>query len=116
MGTAQKLEGTGIVVGKKAPDFLLGDHPGGEVHLSEATLVPPVLPAFYPGDFTTACTGQRCDYRDSMEEFNQFGIQIFGVSHNSREMHKKFADRYQFAFLLRSDHVRWDYAGDFYHQ
>lgn len=100
---ARKLEGSGMVVGKRAPDFLLGDHQGGEVGLYHSLGVAPALIAFYPGDMPVVCTQQLCNYRDNIEEFNKYGLQIFGISHNSREHHKKYAERYKFPFLLLSD-------------
>jgi thioredoxin-dependent peroxiredoxin len=97
------MEGQGLVIAKKAPDFTLPDHHGGSVHLYESLQVSPVLLVFYPGDFTMVCTSQLCNYRDNMEEFEKFGIQIFGISTNSTEEHKRFAEEYKFPFLLLTD-------------
>ncbi len=58
---------------------------------------------FYPKDFSPVCKSQLCDYRDNIDEFNSFGIQIFGISPNDTESHKKFAAENKFPFLLLSD-------------
>lgn len=98
-----KREGSGAVVGKRAMDFILDDHEGNEVSLREACKVAPVMLVFYPGDFTPVCTKQLCNYRDNMSQFAEMGIQIFGISGNGPEEHKKFASEYNFPFLLLSD-------------
>jgi peroxiredoxin Q/BCP len=97
------MEGTGTVIGKKAPDFTLKDHQGGTVTLNQVTPVAPILLAFYPGDFTPVCTAQMCNYRDNFESFIKHGLQVFGISHNDPESHAKFAKEYDFPFLLLSD-------------
>jgi thioredoxin-dependent peroxiredoxin len=97
------MEGQGLVIGKKAPDFTLKDHLGGYVTLSKVYPVAPTLLAFYPGDFTPVCTKQLCNYRDNFEEFNKLGVQIFGISGNDTQKHAEFAKAYDFPFLLLSD-------------
>lgn len=97
------IVGTGKVIGKKAPDFTLNDHKGGKVTLSEVMNNAPTLLAFYPGDFTPVCTRQLCTYRDKIEDFKKFNVQIFGISSNPVESHAKFAEKYEFPFLLLSD-------------
>lgn len=97
------MEGQGVVIGKKAPDFVLKDQSGGVVTLSKVTPVAPTLLVFYPGDFTYVCTKQLCNYRDNFEQFNKFGIQVFGISSNAKERHEEFAKTYDFPFLLLSD-------------
>jgi thioredoxin-dependent peroxiredoxin len=97
------MEGQGVVIGKKAPDFTLKDHQGGTVTLSKVIPVAPTLLVFYPGDFTPVCTKQLCNYRDNFEDFNRFGIQIFGISPNDVQKHAEFAKAYEFPFLLLSD-------------
>ena len=87
----------------KAPDFTLESDQGGKVTLSQLCKSGPVLLVFYPWDFTPVCTSQLCDYRDSMDRFSAFGLQIVGISSNSADSHKKFAHRHNFPFLLLSD-------------
>src|SRR5271170_7227000 len=100
------LTGAGKVIGKKAPDFKLKDHKGGEVVLSKVMSQAPTLLAFYPGDFTPVCTKQLCNYRDKMDQFQEFGIQIFGISKNPPESLLEFVKKYDFKFPLLSDPER----------
>lgn len=97
------LTGAGKVIGKKAPDFTLKDHKGGNVTLSQVMTKAPTLLAFYPGDFTPVCTKQLCTYRDRIEDFNKFNVQIFGISANTSSSHAEFVRKYDFPFLLLSD-------------
>ncbi len=97
------MEGTGTVMGKLAPDFSLADAEGASHTLSEYCKKGPVVVAFYPGDFTLVCTKQLCSYRDNLEGFGKYGVQILGISANPPEQHKKFASKYAFPFPLLTD-------------
>jgi peroxiredoxin Q/BCP len=97
------MQGSGLVIGKKAPDFSLFDHEGNEVTLSQKTKDAPILLAFYPGDFTPVCTKQLCNYKDNMNEFEKYGLEILGISSNTTEKHKEFDAKYSFPFKLLSD-------------
>lgn len=97
------MEGQGLVIGKRAPDFTLPDHKRSNVNLYQSLKVAPTMLVFYPSDFTPVCTAQLCNYRDSIEKFKGFGVQIFGISENSIEEHARFAQKYQFPFLLLTD-------------
>jgi peroxiredoxin Q/BCP len=100
---ASGLKGHGKIIGKKAPDFTLKDHKGGEVTFSKVSGDATTLLVFYPGDFTPVCTKQLCTYRDRDDDFKSYGVQILGISSNSPESHAKFAEAYNFPFLLLSD-------------
>jgi thioredoxin-dependent peroxiredoxin len=97
------MQGMGTVIGKKAPEFELLDHEGHKTVLSETLQKSPVLLAFYPGDFTPVCTKQLCNYKDSIREFQEFGLEILGISSNTIERHKEFEAKYEFPFKLLSD-------------
>jgi thioredoxin-dependent peroxiredoxin len=93
----------GIIIGKPAPVFTLQDHSGSFVNLTGSIKVSSVILVFYPGDFTPVCTKQLCDYRDNMEQFHSFGVQLFGISKNDRDSHSKFVDAHKFPFPLLTD-------------
>ncbi len=93
----------GIIIGKPAPDFNLQDHTGGFVVFKETIKVLPAMLVFYPGDFTPVCTSQLCEYRDNIDEFNAFGIRIFGISPNDVNSHANFVSEHSFPFVLLSD-------------
>lgn len=97
------LVGEGTVIGKKAQDFSLFDHNGETFHLDEVCKKAPVLLIFYPGDFTAVCTKQLCNYQENLPRFQEYGLQLVGVSKNSREDHLKFASQYTLNFRLLTD-------------
>ena len=61
---------------------------------------------FYPKDESPGCTLQSCSFRDKYEEFNNLGVQIFGVSSDSVSSHKKFKKKHNLQYSLLSDKGR----------
>ena len=57
----------------------------------------------YPKDESPGCTLQSCSFRDKYEEFNNLGVQIFGVSSDSVSSHKKFKEKHNLQYSLLSD-------------
>jgi peroxiredoxin len=94
-----------IEAGNRAPDFTLPDSEGKMVSLSEFR-GKKVLLIFYPGDDTPVCTAQLCDYRNNVTAFTSRGIEVIGISGDSPESHKKFAEKHELPFLLLSDQQR----------
>ncbi len=94
-----------LKVGTKAPDFKLKDQNGKEHSLSshKGELV---LVYFYPKDDTPGCTKEACTIRDMYSGFQKQCVKVFGISKDSVESHKKFADKYNLPFTLLSDSDR----------
>ena len=57
----------------------------------------------YPKDNTPGCTAEACDVRDNYERFLAAGYKVLGVSKDSVESHKKFAEKFDLPFPLLSD-------------
>jgi len=91
-----------IEVGKKAPDFKLKDQSGKTIKLNDLKGKKVVL-YFYPKDNTSGCTKEACYFRDEISMFEKLDTVVLGVSADSVESHKKFADKYQLPFSLLSD-------------
>lgn len=89
-------------VGAHAHDFTLKDGDGRDWRLSDQRGRVVVL-LFYPGDETPVCTKQMCSVRDNWEEYERTGAEVVGVSTDSVESHKKFADRHSLPLRLLSD-------------
>jgi peroxiredoxin Q/BCP len=89
-------------VGAHAPDFMLKDGDGREWRLSEQKGRVVVL-LFYPGDETPVCTKQMCSVRDNWEQYQETGAEVVGVSTDSSESHKKFAEHHSLPLRLLSD-------------
>ncbi len=58
---------------------------------------------FYPKDNTPGCTAEACSLRDSFQDFLSKNYAVVGVSSDSVESHKKFAEKFQLPFSLISD-------------
>ena len=58
---------------------------------------------FYPKDNTPGCTTQALDFTDKLNEFDDLGYDIIGVSRDSIESHKKFIDKRDLQITLVSD-------------
>lgn len=91
-----------ITVGQPAPEFSLEDQQG-KVHTLESLNGKHTLIYFYPKDDTPGCTVQACVLRDSLEDLKADGVEVIGVSADSIESHKKFADKYNLPFPVLSD-------------
>jgi peroxiredoxin Q/BCP len=92
-----------VKVGDKAPDFTLPSQMGDNVTLSEYFGKKNVVLYFYPEDETPGCIKEACTFRDSYEELTALGAEVIGVSGQSVESHKSFANHYGLPFILLSD-------------
>jgi peroxiredoxin Q/BCP len=86
----------------KAPDFCLFDKEGAPIHLSDF-LGKRVVVYFYSKDNTPGCTRQACAFAGAYEEFKSRDIVVIGISKDSVESHRRFADKYSLPFILLSD-------------
>ena len=92
-----------VKVGDIAPDFSLESASGQRVSLSDFRGMKSVVLYFYPKDETTGCTREACGFRDSYEAFKRLGAEVLGVSSDSSESHRKFAEHHTLPFTLLSD-------------
>ena len=58
---------------------------------------------FYPKDDTPGCTKEACAFRDRMADYGEAGIQVYGVSLDSPESHRRFREKYNLNFSLLTD-------------
>lgn len=92
-----------VNVGDTAPDFTLTSQKGEQVSLSQFRGKKNVVLYFYPKDETRGCTREACTFRDSFELFTDLGAEVIGVSADTVESHKAFAQHYNLPFTLLSD-------------
>ena len=76
---------------------------GDNVTLSEFFGKKNVVLYFYPKDETPGCKAEACAFRDNYDELTKLGAEVLGVSAQSVESHKSFADHYGLPFILLSD-------------
>ena len=91
-----------LTVNSPAPDFTLPDANGNSWRLSDQRGKVVVL-LFYPGDETPICTKQMCSVRDRWEDYIATGAEVVGISSDSVESHRKFAEHHQLPLRLLSD-------------
>jgi peroxiredoxin len=91
-----------VAVGDVAPDFTLKDHNNNDVTLSELRGNPVVI-VFYPFTFTGVCEGELCEIRDDPSTFQREGVQVLGISCDTRHAQRVWAEQQGFTFPLLSD-------------
>ena len=91
-----------LKVGDIAPDFELPDQ-DGKTHKLSDYLGQKILVYFYPKDDTPGCTKEACQIRDNFPKFSGVNTLVLGISTDSVESHKKFAQKYRLPFTLLSD-------------
>jgi len=86
--------------GDAAPAFRLKDGDGKWRSLSDQDAL---ILYFYPRDFTPDCTRQIREFTDEYFYFRRNGFEIFGVSPDDPESHKRFCEMHQAPYPLLSD-------------
>jgi thioredoxin-dependent peroxiredoxin len=94
-----------IEQGKPAPAFTLQDADGNDVSLRDFRGRNVVL-YFYPKDDTPGCTQEACGFRDLWAEIQRTGTVVLGVSPDSGDSHRRFAEKHRLPFTLLSDPER----------
>lgn len=86
--------------GAPAPDFTLADQFGRSVRRAElgATFL-----VFFPLAFSTTCEGELGELRDHLGEFADAGVQVVGISVDSKHTLRAWGERERFEFPLLSD-------------
>ena len=96
-------EAGALSVGGAAPNITARDQNGGDVNLADVYAKGPTLVYFYPKAGTPGCTAQACSLRDAFPDFSSANIQVIGVSADTVEAQKKFAEEYKLPFVLLAD-------------
>jgi thioredoxin-dependent peroxiredoxin len=92
----------GPAEGAAAPAFKLQDQKG-EWHSLADYQGKWVVLYFYPKDETSGCTTQACELRDNIFAFKKADAVILGVSVDTVESHKKFAENHSLPFTILAD-------------
>ncbi len=96
---------TKIKVGDNTPDFTLPD-----VNMKPRSLKDflgqKIVLAFFVGAFTSTCTKEMCEFRDSMSRLIDLNSQVIGVSVNDPFSNKGFAEKNRLPFPILSDYKR----------
>jgi thioredoxin-dependent peroxiredoxin len=90
-----------ITIGSQAPAWS-GIDQFGKSHASSEYDGSWLLLYFYPQDDTPGCTVEACGFRDAFGQLRT-KTEIVGVSPDTADSHKFFADKYDLPFTLIAD-------------
>jgi peroxiredoxin len=91
-----------ITAGTAAPAFALVGN-DFETHSLADYAGKRVLLVFYPLDFSPVCTNEMGCFMADLSAFNDAGVQVLGVSVDSKWAHKAFAASQDLSFPLLAD-------------
>jgi mycoredoxin-dependent peroxiredoxin len=94
----------GPVVGQVAPDFTLKDQQGRSVSLSDYRGIKNVVVVFYPFAFSGICTGELCEIRDNLGDFESDDVQVLAVSCDHMYTQRAWSDAEGYFFPMLSDY------------
>jgi peroxiredoxin Q/BCP len=92
-----------LKVGDTAPDFALPDQSGATVKLSDFRGKKTVVLAFYIKAFTSGWTRELKAYQADIAKFEAADAKVLGISVDSREQNKAFAESLGVTFPILSD-------------
>ena len=85
------------------PVIVLKDQNGDLFDLKTKTAGKSIVLFFYPKDDSPGCTAQACSFRDQFQDFADANAVVIGISGQSVESHKKFAEKHRLTYTLLSD-------------
>jgi peroxiredoxin Q/BCP len=92
-----------LEVGADAPDAVVRDVHGAEVHLASFYQQGYTLVYFFPRADTPGCTKQACSLRDGFELLKGKQVEVVGISSDRPETQRHFQKKYRLPFMLLSD-------------
>jgi thioredoxin-dependent peroxiredoxin len=92
-----------IKPGDYIPDFSLEDQDGNLLSISNYLGKKKLVIFFYPQDGSLNCTREACYFRDLADIFDEADAIVIGISSQSVESHKEFAERNRLKYTLLSD-------------
>ena len=100
---SQNNPATEIKIGSTIPSFTLSDQNGQPFDIKSVLGKKNLVIYFYPKDDTPGCTKEACSFRDQFDVFTDADAVIIGISGQSVESHRKFAEKHKLRFTLLSD-------------
>lgn len=91
-----------LKIGDKMPDFEVMDQ-DGNIFNSKMLIGKKTIIYFYPKDNTSGCTAEACNLRDNYDSLKAENYNVIGVSKDSVNSHKKFAEKHSLPFTLLAD-------------
>lgn len=91
-----------LEIGDQAPAFTLPNDSGETTSLADYQ-GKRVLVYFYPRANTPGCTTEACDFRDSLTQLNDMGIEVVGISPDTVDKLVAFREKNNLTFPLLAD-------------
>lgn len=92
-----------IQIGDRVPEFSLKDQDANLIDIKQYLGKKKLVIYFYPKDESLSCTRQACYFRDLSDVFEETGTVVIGISQQSVDSHKNFAEANNLNFTLLSD-------------
>jgi peroxiredoxin Q/BCP len=92
-----------IKIGDIIPEFSLKDQHGNLFDINTYLGKKKLVIFFYPQDGSLNCTREACYFRDISDLFEEADAIIIGISSQSVESHKEFAEKNRLNYTLLSD-------------
>jgi peroxiredoxin Q/BCP len=92
-----------LPIGSPAPDFSVQDHLGRTVRRADLLGHRTIL-YWYPKADTPGCTREACSFRDHAAQLG--GARVYGVSFDTPEKNRAFAEKFGLSFPLLCDTTR----------
>jgi len=92
-----------IQIGDLIPSFTLKDQNGNDFNISTLLGRKKLVIFFYPQDGSLNCTKEACYFRDLSDVFDEVDAVLIGISGQSVESHKDFAEKNHLKYTLLSD-------------
>lgn len=87
----------------QAPDFELTNQFGEHVRLGSFRNKKPVALVFFPLAFSSTCTSELCELRDNLALFRANGVELLGISVDSKATLRAWAEAEGYDFTLLAD-------------
>ncbi|WP_372751036.1 peroxiredoxin [Labilibaculum sp.] len=92
-----------LELGDTIPSFELKDQKGNLFSIDSILGKKNLVIYFYPKDDSPGCTKEACSFRDQLAVFSDSDAEIIGISGQSVESHRKFAEKHHLNYTLLSD-------------
>ena len=86
-----------------APDFELVNQYGERIQLSQYRGDKSVALVFFPLAFSGICSGELCELRDNLSLFADAGVELIGISVDSRHALRAWGEQEGYTFSLVAD-------------
>jgi peroxiredoxin Q/BCP len=92
-----------LTIGDKLPQFSLPDQDGKIFDVGDVIGKKKLVIFFYPKDGSLSCTREACYFRDLNDVFEENDAVVIGISGQSVESHKEFAEDNNLNYIILSD-------------